>query len=79
MKFKKLLVLFGIASAGMLFSCETTDCAECDIVKEDSNGKVIDRTPQGKYCDDELNKVEGSEPFEWEGETTYYECNSSTW
>jgi len=58
-----------------LFSCELSDCKECEVVTYNVNtGKEIDRQSPTEYCGDNLNDIENQDPVIIGDEKTVWEC-----
>jgi len=73
---KKYIYAFSMIVIGLsLFSCELSDCKECEVVTYNVNtGKEIDRQSPTEYCGDNLNDIENQDPVIIGDEKTVWEC-----
>jgi len=73
---KKYIYAFSMIALGLtLFSCEVSDCKECEVVTYNVNtGSEISRQSATEYCGDNLNSIENQDPVIIGNEKTVWEC-----
>jgi len=73
---KKYIYAFSMIAIGLtLFSCEVSDCKECEVVTYNVNtGDEISRQSATEYCGDNLNSIENQDPVIIGDEKTVWEC-----
>lgn len=73
---KKYIYAFSMIALGLtLFSCEVSDCKNCEVVTYDiPSGDEISRQSAVEYCGDQLNDIENQAPVVIGNNRTVYEC-----
>ncbi|GAB4283669.1 MAG: hypothetical protein Kow0068_08580 [Marinilabiliales bacterium] len=71
---KRLIYIAIIALFVFALSSCVEDCKECKIVTYDTNGDVENENPQGEYCGDDLDNVDGQSETDPSGIKTEWVC-----
>lgn len=73
---KTFIYAFSMIALGLtLYSCEVSDCKNCEVVTYDVNtGNELSRQSATEYCGDDLNSIENQDPVVIGDKRTVYEC-----